>query len=136
MHVILVPIATVEPCAPSPCGPYSICRVVGERAVCSCQSDYIGAPPQCRPECISTSDCQLDRSCINKRCIDPCPGTCGNNALCRVVGHSPICSCRTGFTGDPFVQCVTAERKHLLTTNRYSEYVVNCLWYYSTSSDC
>lgn len=95
----------VNPCLPSPCGPYSICRVVNDHAVCSCQNNCIGAPPNCRPECIINSECSRDKSCVNQRCVDPCPGTCCLNARCRTVNHNPICSCNPGFIGDPFVQC-------------------------------
>lgn len=28
-----------------------------------------------------------------------------------VVNHNPICSCTAGYTGDPFVRCLKAERK-------------------------
>jgi hypothetical protein len=32
-------------------------------------------------------------------------GSCGINAMCRVVQHSPICVCERGYTGNPFVIC-------------------------------
>lgn len=95
----------IDPCVPSPCGPYSICRVVSNHAVCSCQDFCNGSPPNCRPECMINSECSRDKSCINQRCVDPCPGTCGVNARCRTVNHNPICSCNPGFMGDPFVRC-------------------------------
>lgn len=44
-------------------------------------------------------------ACINRKCQDPCPGSCGLNAECRVVSHTPICICQRGYTGDPFIQC-------------------------------
>lgn len=43
------------------------------------------------------------------KCKDPCPGTCGLNARCRVVNHNAICSCNPGFVGDPFVRCLKEE---------------------------
>lgn len=95
-----------EPCNPSPCGPYSNCRVIDNHAVCSCQSDYVGSPPSCRPECIVSADCTQNTACIEHRCKDPCVGTCGLNANCQVVNHNPICSCTSGYTGDPFFECV------------------------------
>lgn len=101
----------VDPCRPSPCGPYSVCNERNGHAICSCQPSYIGAPPMCRPECVVSSECSLDKSCINQKCKDPCPGTCGLNARCQVVNHNPICSCNTGFTGDPFTRCIS-ERKN------------------------
>lgn len=95
-----------NPCSPSPCGPYSQCRAINKHAVCICAANFIGAPPNCRPECVVSTDCAQDKSCMNQRCKDPCPGTCGQNARCQVVNHSPICSCSLGFEGDPFVRCI------------------------------
>lgn len=102
-----------NPCKPSPCGPYSNCRAQNNHAVCSCLANYIGAPPNCRAECMSSSECPQDKACYNERCKDPCPGTCGQNANCRVINHNPICTCLSGFTGDPFVQCVYEESKKI-----------------------
>lgn len=80
-------------------------------AVCSCQADSIGSPPQCRPECVSNSDCRLDNSCINRKCVNPCSGACGINTICRTVMHNPLCICKSGFIGDPLSQCVEEESK-------------------------
>lgn len=116
MYLLLDDIIVPQnPCVPTPCGLYSNCRAQNGHAVCSCVANYIGAPPNCRPECMSSSDCSQDKSCINERCKDPCPGTCGNNALCRTVNHNPICSCMTGFTGDPFVRCIYEESKIIVS---------------------
>lgn len=97
--------APKEPCSPSPCGPNSICRVVEDHAVCSCSPGFVGSPPGCRPECVTSAECPLTRACLNNKCQDPCPGTCGQNAKCQVVNHNPICSCLEGNTGDPFTRC-------------------------------
>lgn len=80
-------------------------------AVCSCQIDYVGIPPQCRPECVVSSECPQDKACIKQKCTDPCPNMCGENAFCKVVNHNPICSCTRGFTGDPFTRCNRDECK-------------------------
>lgn len=40
------------------------------------------------------------------KCKDPCPESCGDNAECKVVNHAVTCSCKIGYTGNPFVQCV------------------------------
>lgn len=101
-----------NPCIPSPCGHFSTCRVVKDHPVCSCLNDYYGAPPNCHPECIISADCTSNKACLKNKCVDPCPGTCGYNALCRVVNHNPICSCLPGFIGDPFVQCYQQPSKH------------------------
>lgn len=102
--LLLAPLYT-EPCNPSPCGPYSQCRVVNGQAVCSCVPGYVGSPPACRPECVVNSDCGRNEACSNQKCRDPCPGTCGVGARCEVVNHNPICSCPPRYTGDPFTRC-------------------------------
>lgn len=99
------------PCTPSPCGLNSQCRELDNHAVCSCLPDMIGAPPNCRPECLVSSECPLDKSCINQKCRNPCENVCGLNSRCTVVNHNPICSCHLGFTGDPFVRCIKEEQR-------------------------
>lgn len=101
------PITTVRPpsCVPSPCGPNSNCHMVSGTPACSCLENYIGLPPNCKPECVLNSECPSQQACIQQRCKDPCPGSCGFEATCHVLNHVPICTCEEGFEGDPFVQC-------------------------------
>lgn len=87
------------------CGPHSQKRVHNGICSCSCLPGYKGSPPTCHPECIINSDCDTNEACKDNNCIDPCPGTCGPNAHCRVVSHSPICTCRPGYTGQPTIGC-------------------------------
>lgn len=95
-----------NPCEPSPCGPNSRCLASAEGyAACSCLPNFKGAPPVCQPECVVSSECAPSQACINQRCADPCPGTCGIAALCEVLNHNPICSCESNYEGDPFVAC-------------------------------
>lgn len=100
------PVLPMNPCIPSPCGPYSECRNNAGIPSCSCLSTYIGIPPYCRPECVINSDCPSDKSCIREKCLDPCPGSCGTFAQCSVFNHIPICTCLDGYTGDPFSNCI------------------------------
>lgn len=95
----------VNPCFSSPCGQNAECRPSGNSYVCNCLPDYIGNPPNCRPECVTNSECSSNLACINRHCKDPCPGLCGLNAECRVVSHTAVCVCRNGYVGDPFSQC-------------------------------
>ncbi len=95
-----------DPCEPNPCGPHSNPpRNVGGRCDCSCLPGVQGSPPNCRPECVINDDCPTDKACQNQRCQDPCPGTCGINANCRVRNHLPICACNKNYVGDPFSNC-------------------------------
>lgn len=100
-------------CNPSPCGQNSICREINGQAVCSCLQNYIGRPPNCRPECMINSECPSNLACIVEKCKDPCPGSCGFNAICNVQNHSPVCSCMTGYTGDPFSGCSLIPSKNM-----------------------
>lgn len=95
----------IYPCAPSPCGPNSICQVKQNRPVCSCVANYIGSPPFCRPECTLNNECPADKACIREKCENPCTNTCGYNARCSVIAHSAYCSCEDGYEGDAFVGC-------------------------------
>lgn len=94
-----------NPCAGDPCGPNAVCREIKLQPVCSCQPGFVGNPPACRPECVVHPECPPLLACLKNRCVDPCKGTCGINAECRVINHNPICSCLGGFTGDPFIRC-------------------------------
>lgn len=106
-------------CRPSPCGSNSQCREINDDVVCSCLPDYVGSPPSCRPQCTVNSDCPKDLACLNQKCKDPCVGTCGTNAQCKIVNHNPICSCMPKYTGDPFSHC-HRNGKYFLHTNTKS----------------
>lgn len=60
----------------------------------------------CRPECVLNNECPQNKACIKNKCKDPCPGTCGENALCEVYNHIPMCRCPQGMIGNAFVQCL------------------------------
>ena len=105
-----VQMTPVNPCQPNPCGPNAECRPVGDSPSCTCLDNMVGSPPNCRPECISNSECASNLACIRQKCQDPCIGACGANAECRVVSHTPMCICSIGFTGDPFTQCLPVQQ--------------------------
>lgn len=94
-----------NPCVPSPCGPNSICKEVGNVPSCTCMERFVGSPPNCRPECLLNSECQTSKACIQQKCQDPCLGACGINAICTVTRHTPMCACPDGYIGDAFTAC-------------------------------
>ena len=101
-----VPTEVINPCFPSPCGSNAVCNERQRAASCQCIPDYFGDPyVACRPECVVNSDCPSSKACQQLHCIDPCPGTCGVNANCRVQNHIPTCTCNEGYIGDPFTAC-------------------------------
>ena len=110
---------TPQPCIPSPCGANAICKERNGAGSCSCLINYIGDPYEgCRPECVLSSDCIPSRACIKSKCQDPCPGTCGQNAVCQVVNHSPTCSCLPKYTGDPFRYCIEEPERGICTRKK------------------
>lgn len=106
-----LPVPKTDPCSPSPCGPNSQCRSINNHATCSCLTGFQGTPPACRPECVVSSECAQNKACVNQKCIDPCVGSCGYSARCEVINHSPICSCPSGQTGDPFRGCYDIQKE-------------------------
>lgn len=105
---IAVEVMKSDPCNPSPCGPNANCN----NGVCTCVSEYHGNPyVGCQPECVQNYDCPKNRACIRNKCVDPCPGVCGQGAQCNVINHQPSCSCPAPLTGDPFVYCKSVPSK-------------------------
>ena len=91
-----------NPCYPNPCGLYSQHKEHNGSCVCSCEIASIGAPPNCRPECMVSSACSQTTACIQQQCRDPCHGDwCGTNAECEVINHNPTCTCSKGYHEDP-----------------------------------
>lgn len=91
-----------DKCNPSPCGANTECR----DGICSCKPNYFGNPyMSCRPECSHSSECAFNLTCINNKCSDPCVNLCGQNALCEVYDHIPMCSCPSNMVGNAFFSC-------------------------------
>lgn len=114
MHVIVLHVTAPppvspgiqQPCEPNPCGLNAECLPVGFSGDCRCLPGYYGNPfDKCEPECTVNSHCPFDKTCVSEKCVDPCPGTCGINADCKVVVHNPVCSCKPGYRGDPYRAC-------------------------------
>lgn len=99
----------------SPCGPHGVFRQINNNIICSCEPDFIGKPPYCRPQCILSNECPFDLACENNKCIDPCRNSCGVNADCLVINHSPICTCKADYTGNPFTVCMKNQSKSIFT---------------------
>lgn len=104
---------SVDACQSNLCGPYAQCKENNGQVSCTCLPTYLGVPPNCRPECTISTDCPTNRACRNTKCIDPCLDSCGLYTTCRVINHNPICSCRHGYTGDPFTICIFLSRKQI-----------------------
>jgi len=109
--IVAEPEKPKSPCSPNPCGANTNHEVAGNNCICTCLPGYRGDPTRgCRPECVSSSECDRDKACINLKCADPCSdGICGRNADCMVTNHVPQCKCKVGFTGNPFEECIPTQ---------------------------
>ena len=106
--IFLVQAIEADPCNPSPCGANAQCN----NGICTCLPEYQGDPYRgCRPECVLNSDCSRTQACLRNKCKNPCPGTCGTNAVCNVNNHIPMCTCIEGYTGNAFILCSPIPRK-------------------------
>ncbi|XP_014091876.1 adhesive plaque matrix protein 2 [Bactrocera oleae] len=99
--------ASVDGCHGNPCGVNAVCQDASGRPVCSCPPGHSGNPlTHCnRGECLDNIDCRGDLQCRDNRCVNPCVGACGLNANCEPKNHVAVCSCPTGYRGDPFTSC-------------------------------
>lgn len=83
-----------------------MCKERNGAGSCICLPEYYGDPYSgCRPECVTNADCDSSKACLNNKCKNPCPGTCGINAECNVIKHAPSCTCLPHYTGDPVTAC-------------------------------
>jgi hypothetical protein len=99
-----------------------VCKERNGAGSCVCLPQYFGDPyTGCRPECVINSDCDRSKACLNNKCYDPCPGTCGLDAECRVVNHAPSCACIVGYTGDPLSACVPIPPSKMILLSIHSD---------------
>jgi hypothetical protein len=102
-----------SPCHPNICGPHTTCENVKGHAICRCLPGLLGDPADvagCHPECVLSSDCAADKTCVDYRCKNLCQeDICGVKAECRAVNNSPLCSCPQPLVGNPFEECYLKE---------------------------
>lgn len=109
--------------------------VIDERGRCVCPVKYgyrLTPRGECIPEeknipkCYTDDDCPDNRYCDqdSRTCEDPCvTKVCGVNAYCNATNHRAICTCLTGYYGNPEVLCNNTYRKEFLRP----EMIVSCL---------
>ena len=75
---------------------------------CTCPKGYFGDPYyKCtRPEtsevtCNVDEHCPTTSICVNTKCVDACDN-CVENSYCSATNHEFFCTCREGYSGDPY----------------------------------
>lgn len=110
LYEIVAAVVEDDPCSQILCGSNAQCN----NGRCFCLPEYQGDPNRgCRPECVLNNDCDSNKACIRQKCVDPCLNICGQNAMCNVYNHIPICTCPPGMTGSAFTICMTIETSTL-----------------------
>ncbi|KAF5276801.1 hypothetical protein FQR65_LT16167 [Abscondita terminalis] len=99
---------TQATCGGVECGNNTQCLGILGNSICTCLLGYVkDSQNNCvRIECLLNSDCASDRACRNGLCVDPCADLCVTNSICTVANHVPVCTCRHGYTGNPFANCI------------------------------
>jgi hypothetical protein len=106
---------TSKACERNPCGINAICRERDHAAACICKPGYFGDPyVSCQLECLMNSHCALTQACVRNKCVNPCNDMCTDgNSECSVINHRVSCSCKQGYTGNPFDRCTPIPSKIL-----------------------
>lgn len=106
-------------CEKNPCGKDATCTTKSgsklTTIICQCGPGLMGNPfrectavPTVPSGCSTHQDCPWNRGCAQGTCRDPClDNQCGVGATCHAVGHRSVCSCASGYQGDPNVACFT-----------------------------
>uniref|UniRef100_A0A6A7FWN7 Neurogenic locus notch homolog protein 3-like n=1 Tax=Hirondellea gigas TaxID=1518452 RepID=A0A6A7FWN7_9CRUS len=103
---------SIDPCIPTPCGPNTFCEVNSKNiALCKCQTNFVPDGHTingCKPQCISNYECPDNYRCDTSttKCVRLCQqNDCGFDANCRPRNHKSVCSCPSGFHGNPDISC-------------------------------
>lgn len=61
--------------------------------------------------CQSDSECLDMEACYESLCQDPCEfaKACAPTAKCQAMAHRPVCTCPSGYEGNPAVKCFQSE---------------------------
>lgn len=103
----------MDPCyLNNPCAINAVCFVAQHKAQCRCPAGMEGDPHiKCEAiKCQADDDCPQDRTCRDRKCVDPCVYTnCASNAICIPKNHLGVCQCLPGYDGEPTLRCVLKE---------------------------
>lgn len=93
IRVDYVKIDPKHPCDPDPCGHNEICREKNGNAFCQCHyAPFLRLPESgCNSECATKFNCPSDKTCIQSKCVNSCPGDCSQNDECYVFNHKAKC---------------------------------------------
>lgn len=101
-----------DPCDSVQCGSNSKCVKKNGIGFCKCLPNFIGNPyegctvsAKFEQKCFQHTDCLSNQTCIQNKCINPCPDFCPENAECKINDHILLCTCKTGYTGDNYNFC-------------------------------
>jgi hypothetical protein len=97
------------------CSSNEMCYGSNHRASCRCRDGLDSAPAYgCQRTPAPAEVCQYNQDCpphlfcdrLNRVCRSPCMSeSCGDNAECYVENRLPKCKCKSGFSGNAYLEC-------------------------------
>lgn len=107
----------LDPCSSVRCGNNTKCVKQNGVGFCHCLPNHVGNPyvactisaTKTVQKCFRHTDCSPKQTCIQNKCINPCPQFCPENADCNMNDHILECSCKAGYTGDNYHHCTKIE---------------------------
>lgn len=119
---------SANPCDSVECGNNTKCVKQNGIGICQCLPNHIGNPYQgCTiaksavksvQKCLRHTDCLPTQTCIQSKCINPCPDFCPENADCKINDHILTCACKAGYSGDDYHYCSKIEQDGKLRIKR------------------
>lgn len=110
-------LSNFNPCDSIQCGNNTKCVQQNGIGLCQCLPNfignaYVGCIRATKPDqkCLKHTDCLSTQTCIQNKCINPCPDFCPDNADCKINDHILVCSCKAGYSGDDYHYCTKIER--------------------------
>ena len=113
------------PCEDVKCGSHAYCKPEGQEAYCICEDGWTFDPADISAGCIDINECDESHGPS---------GLCGLGAKCQNRDGAFDCSCDSGFSGDPFKQCLDVNEcsnpntcgENALCNNNAGSYECSC----------
>lgn len=76
-------------------------------------------------------DCLETEACYMSMCHNPCEFTkaCAKDTTCQAKMHRPMCTCKTGYEGNPATKCFKSPTSKVYSLYNESNFLLMCINY-------